>query len=192
MSIIYEALKKIEEEKKDEPSGRSPIVFTFPGEEASRVEHAGAGAFRHAARYAALGIPLLFFLLLFIRPDLFRTSSAHAPSPAARGIAAPSAMPIIKEVRLQPRDILPSTVDLSLKPQEPVAPVALKSFTSIKDTKIPELRLKGISQSGSRSWAFINDRMLKVGDIIDGAEIVDILKDRVKLKYTGVEFTLGY
>jgi type II secretory pathway component PulC len=101
-------------------------------------------------------------------------------------------MPIIKEVRLQPRDILPSTVDLSLKPQEPVAPAALKSFTSITDTKIPELHLKGISQSGSRSWAFINDRMLKVGDTINGAEIVDILKDRVKLKYAGVEFTLAY
>ncbi|MEJ2746210.1 MAG: hypothetical protein P8123_11095, partial [bacterium] len=79
-----------------------------------------------------------------------------------------------------------------LKPQGPPAPDALKSSATVTDTKIPDLRLKGISRSGNRSWAFVNDRMLKVGDSIEGAEVVDILRDRVKLKYSGVEFTLAY
>lgn len=190
MSIIYEALKKIEEEKRDDSPGCAPIVFTLPKEETSAPER--PRAFRHAARCAAIAFPLLFLLALFIRPDSFRFSSPRSPSPAARSSVAPSVAPIIKEVHLQPRDILPSTIDLSLKPQEPPASAVLKSSTSVTDTKIPDLRLKGISQSGNRSWAFVNDRMLKVGDTIAGAEVVDILKDRVKLKYSGMEFTLSY
>ena len=190
MSIIYEALKKIEGEKKDDLPGCSPIVFTFPGEETHRDGH--AGAFRRAARYAALGIPLLFFLIVLIRPDLFRLSSARPSPPAGRIPSSAPLIPIIKEVRLQPRNILPSTIDLSLRPQEAMPPAAPKSSTSTTDTKIPELHLKGISHSGNRSWAFINDRMLKVGDSIAGAEVMEILKDRVRLKYTDVEFSLAY
>lgn len=190
MSIIYEALKKIEEEKRDDSPGCSPIAFSFPDEETHKDDH--AGAFPHAARYAAIGIPLLFFLMLLIRPDLFRPSSARLAPPAGRIPSSAPLMPIIKEVRLQPRNILPSTADLSSKPQDAMPPVALKSSTSITDTKIPELHLKGISHSGSRSWAFINDKMLKVGDSIAGAEVVEILTDRVRLSYTGVEFTLAY
>jgi sRNA-binding protein len=34
--------------------------------------------------------------------------------------------------------------------------------------------------------------MLKVGDSIAGAEVMEILKDRVRLKYTDVEFSLAY
>ncbi len=190
MSIIYEALKKIEEEKKDDSPGCAPIVFTFPKEETVRNER--PKTFRHTVRYAAIAAPLLFILALLIRPDSFKLSSPRHPSPATHASIAPSIAPIIKEVRLQPRDIRPSTIDLSLRPQEPPAPAVLKSSTSVTDTKIPELHLKGISQSGNRSWAFVNDRMLKVGDTIDGAEVVDILKDRVKLKYAGVEFSLAY
>lgn len=190
MSIIYEALKKIEEEKKDDSPGCAPLVFTFPREETARIER--PKSFRRAVRYAAIAAPLLFLLALLVRPDSFRPSSTRRPSSTTHASAAPAIAPIIKEVRLQQRDILPSTIDLSLKPQVPPAPEALKSSASITDTKLPELRLKGISQSGNRSWAFVNDRMLKVGDTIDGAEVVDILQDRVKLKYGGMEFNLSY
>jgi type II secretory pathway component PulC len=127
-----------------------------------------------------------------IRPDSFRHPSHGTSSPAAHISSAPSLVPVIKEVRLQTRDILPSTTDLSPKTQEPPASAVQKSPTSVTDTKIPELHLKGISLGGTRSWAFVNDRMLKVGDTIEGAEVVDILKDRVKLKYAGVEFSLSY
>lgn len=190
MSIIYEALKKIEEEKKDDSPGCAPLVFTFPREETAGDKR--PQTLRHTVRYAAIAVPLLLLLALLIRPDSFRLSPSRPRSPAAHASAAPSIAPVIKEVRLQQRNILPSTIDLSLKPQEPPPPAVLKSSTSITDTKIPELRLKGISLGGSRSWAFVNDRMLKVGDTIAGAEVVDILKDRVKLKYAGVEFTLSY
>lgn len=190
MSIIYEALKKIEDEKKDDSPGCTPLVFTFPREETSHVER--PRPFRHVVRYVAIAVPILFLLALLVRPDSFRHPSQRPAAQAARASAASSVAPVIKEVRLQPRDILPSTIDLSLKPQVPPAPAVLKSSASVTDTKIPELRLKGISQSGNRSWAFVNDRMLKVGDAIEGAEVVDILKDRVKLRYSGMEFTLAY
>lgn len=190
MSIIYEALKKIEEEKKDDSPGSAPIVFAIPKGEPAGAER--PSAFRHTVRYAVIAFPLLFLLALLIRPDSFRSPSQRPSSPAAHTSSAPSIAPVIKEVRLQPRDILPSTTDLSLKPQELPAPAVQKSSTSVTDTKIPDLRLKGISQGGTRSWAFVNDRMLKVGDTIEGAEVVDILKDRVKLKYAGVEFSLSY
>jgi hypothetical protein len=190
MSIIYEALKKIEAEKKDDSPDSAPIVFALPKEETTGDER--PKAFRHAVRYAAIAFPLLFLLALLIKPDSFRLPSSRPSPPVAHTSAAPSIAPVIKEVRLQPRDILPSTINLSLKPQELPTPAVQKGSASVTDTKIPELRLKGISQSGDRSWAFVNDRMLKVGDTIEGAEVLDILKDRVKLKYSGMEFTLSY
>jgi hypothetical protein len=190
VSIIYEALKKIEAEKKDDSPGSAPIVFALPKEETARDER--PSAFRNAVRYAAIAFPLLFLLAILIRPNSFRSPSPRQSSPPADTSSAPSIAPIIKEVRLQPRDILPSTTDLSIKPQEPSASAVQQSSTSVTDTKIPELHLKGISQGGTRSWAFVNDRMLKIGDTIEGAEVVDILKDRVKLKYAGVEFSLSY
>jgi hypothetical protein len=97
---------------------------------------------------------------------------------------------VIKEVRIEPRSILPST---DLPPQKPPEVVAQSAVPPPgTGVKIPELRLKGLSYSGNRSWVFINDRMLKVGDTIDGAEVVGIMRDRVKMRCNGVEFMLAY
>ena len=98
--------------------------------------------------------------------------------------AAPGPM---AEVTLEPRSILPAA-SLPPEPAEPAPPSAAPEA----EAHLPALRLRGLSRSGSRSWAIINDRMLKVGDRIEDAEVVEILSDRVKLRRGDTLFTLVY
>ncbi|MCX6355952.1 MAG: hypothetical protein NTZ78_13780 [Candidatus Aureabacteria bacterium] len=193
MSIIFEALKRIEREKReDDPTGCSSIVFALPEEETRR--EAPVSRWKGSVRAALVAIPCVCLLLLFINPRWFGYSTAPPSPPAIAApqlppaIAAPQlpAPPIIKEVHLEAKSILPLAPELPTKPQEP-APAA-----EPQKANIPELHLKGISHTGNKSWAFINDKMVKLGDEIEGAEIVEILNDHVKLKYSGVEFTLSY
>lgn len=186
MSIIFEALKKIEKEKGESPFREAPIDFTVHEGAASGGSRANRS--RRILLYAAIVIPCAFFALLLIRPDWFsrplEAPRASASAPAAQGLT----QPIIKEVRLQPKTIVPSGMELASKPRGPAAHTAVKEA----DVKLPDLQLKGLSHSGNRSWAFINDKMLKEGDVIEGAEIVEISSNRVSLKYRDVEFTLTY
>lgn len=178
MSIIFEALKRIEKEKRDDLAGCSSIVFTVP-EDQSRSEAAPSRR-RTSLLFAVIGLPLLTALALLARPHLAGHSAARpAPPP-------PLPPPVIKEVRLEARSILPFAAELSPKAQDGATP------KDAPKPKIPELRLKGISHSGGKSWAFINDRMVKLGDEVEGAEVIQILADRVRLKHSGVEFTLSY
>jgi hypothetical protein len=198
MSIIFEALKRIEREKKeDDPTDSSSIVFTLPAE-ATRRE-IPVPRWRRNVRIALIAIPAACMLLLFINPHWFGYSTAP-PSPppivAPPAIAAPpAAPPVIREVRLESRNILPLAPDLLVKPQAPppaAEPPQSAPPAEPPQPKIPDLHLKGISHTGNKSWAFINDRMVKLGDTIEGAEVVQILDNRVKLNYSGVEFSLSY
>lgn len=186
MSIIFEALRKIEREKKGEPSGCPDIIFMAPDE--AHTPEARHGIVPTALAAAAIGIPFALFFAVILRPDWLGLSVAPRQDSAAPQ-AAPSSPPAMREVWLETKKMLPAFGDMPAKmPSEPV-PVQPAAGQRIE---LPELRLKGVSRSGNRSWAFINDRMLKVGDVIDGAEVVAILNDRVRLRCNGVEFTLTY
>ncbi|MCX6358163.1 MAG: hypothetical protein NT045_09895 [Candidatus Aureabacteria bacterium] len=183
MSIIFEALKKVEQEKREDPLGCSSIVFTLPDKEAP-AERRPAPRFR-VWDAAMIAIPVLLLgavLVLLFRPGIFPSPAPVAPPrmPAAPPVIPP-APPVIKEVRLETKQILP------IVPASP--PEAPKPS---QKNNIPELRLKGVSHTGNKSWAFINEKMVKLGDVIEGAEVIQIMADRVRLRYGGVEFTLSY
>ena len=183
MSIIFEALKKIEEEKGDE----TPLVFAVPEEQGLRV--ARPRPLRRLLFCAAIGIPLAAIAILLIRPDWMGVSPGHRSAPVASP-SLPPPNPVLKEVRVQSKSILPFSTDSSTMPKDSHFRAGSPSVET--EIKLPDLRLKGISHGNRRSWAFINDKMKKAGDRIEGAEIIEIIGDRVKLKYKGVEFTLTY
>ncbi len=169
MSIIFEALRKIEEEKRG-----ARFCGPFPAPPARRGA-AGSPLFARAALAAAIAAPAAAIAAILMRHGVpARPASRPAPAPP----------PAMEEARIEPRGIVSA---LDGFPREtggpPGAPAAVH---------IPPLRLSGLSRSGARSWAFINDKMLKVGDSIEGAEVVEILADRVKLKSGDTVFTLTY
>jgi hypothetical protein len=187
MSIIFEALKKIEAEKEGPHDAEVPLSFAPP--EGERRDGRRAGRGRHAV-VALAAVSVAAFSLLIIRPDLWGLVPSRRPAPAAEPASA-AAPPVIREVRIPDKSILPFSEEPA--PSSP-APSAGREAEASEDPDItlPGLRLKGVSHGSSRSWAFINNKMLKAGDSIDGADVVEILSDRVKMRYRGVDFTLTY
>jgi len=75
--------------------------------------------------------------------------------------------------------------------QPPTEPAALQTSTSV-ETKMetqkespPLFTLNGIFSSGNEGYALINNRIVKKGDKIDGATIVQIFLDEVDLEFDG-------
>lgn len=140
-----------------------------------------------------MGIPLIILSAIYLRHRMpGNTAKPPAAPPPHRAGATASTKPAMEEVRLKPRSILPAVEGFSPETFQPAAPPSPAAAPPSPAAQLPALRLRGLSRSGSRSWAFINDRMLKVGDTVEGAEVVEILSDRVKLKSGGTVFTLTY
>lgn len=76
----------------------------------------------------------------------------------------------------------PSFYLASLSPQLP--------FAGKDWIRPPDLRCTGITVDGAESFAIINDRILKVGDSIDGAVVTAIEERSVELRYLGRTFRL--
>lgn len=191
MSIIFEALKKIEEEKREDPLGGQPPVFAPPAGRSADGGRPSAAA--RAARAAAVAVPVAVLAVVLLRQNGPGRTAHPLPAPVVRapeGGAAPRAA--IEEVRIKPRSIVPAIEGFPRETDQPPPAPAPAAAPAPAVAQIPTLRLRGLTRSGTRSWAFINDRMLKVGDSIEGAEVVEILTDRVKLKSGGAVFTLTY
>jgi hypothetical protein len=93
------------------------------------------------------------------------------------------------------------TVINAVKPKSDSVPVESESEIGnwgsdpfIRDwvlsTEIKDLKVKAITQSGSRAYALINDQILEAGEIISGKRIVAIENDKVILEQGGKTFTL--
>ena len=65
-----------------------------------------------------------------------------------------------------------------------------EDISSVTEEALPELTLKGTMISQTRSRAFINNRMLKEGDDIEGAEVVIIRENSVLLRKGEREFEI--
>lgn len=61
----------------------------------------------------------------------------------------------------------------------------------IKEAALPLLIVQGIIWEGNPKQAIINNKVVKVGDTLDGADIVDISKEVVIVLFAGVEYELS-
>ena len=60
----------------------------------------------------------------------------------------------------------------------------------VTTSEVSDLKLKAITQSGTKAYALINDQILEAGEIIAGKKLVSIDKDRVVLEQGDRTFTI--
>lgn len=170
MSLILEALRKLEREKQVPERGVVVVGATpWPGAPGERRLGLfllglliGAGVLGAARWRQQLGPP----------PAPQPSAAAVVPVPSPdKPAAAPVSQPAA------PRRPAPAAVPASAPTHRPAEP----SFT-----------LQAISEREGRPVAIVNDRLLREGDSIDGARIVRIAKEEVELELAGRRVVLRF
>lgn len=174
MSLVLEALKKLDREK-----GR---------EERGFVVMAAAPWPTRAARrwpaWAALGLATAGAVAAVLA---LRTTPAPtalpAPPAAATSVApqTPVAAPGRRERREHAADTKAPAVTLAAAPS-PLAPRPAD----------PELRLQAISERDGQPIAIINDHLVRVGDEVDGIRVLAIRGAEVDVEVRGRRTTLRF
>jgi hypothetical protein len=57
-------------------------------------------------------------------------------------------------------------------------------------TKLPQLTVQGIIWGSSLPQAIINNKVVKVGDVLEGADIIEINKEGITVLFAGVDHKL--
>lgn len=182
MSLVLEALKKLDREK-----GRDERGFV--------VMAAAPWPTRAARRWpawAALGVATAGAIVAVLA---LRTSSAPPvpavvpPAPAARSDAAPvveatppraaASVATIAAPRSTPARVVP-------KPAAPAPPIVAAARPD------PGPRLQAISERDGQPIAMINDHLVRVGDEVDGMRVLAIRVDEVDIEVRGRRTTLRF
>lgn len=175
MSLILEALRKLEREKQTPQRGFLVL---------------GPGAW---ADGGAAGRPIALFLLgLLVGAVALGIVMRPGPAPAASGaavsIAPTAAAPTPHPARSARPSVLPMPASATASS---VAPAAAQSTPAPKPTA-HTFTLQAISEKDGHSVALINDRLLRQGDAIDGASVVKISADSVELEIAGRRVVLRF
>lgn len=181
MSLILEALRKLEREKQTPERGFLVL---------------GTGAW---AERGAAGRPFALFLLGLLVGALalgMLTRSGSAPAPSAAAvIAAPTAAPPTPHAVPPPTSVagpaLPLLTAATITSTSPPPPPGAGSTLAAKPTA-PKFTLQAISEKDGHSVALINDRLLRAGDAVDGARVVAIAADSVELEIGGRRVVLRF
>lgn len=219
MSIINEALKKAEQEKNkivtDEPGytniaskiykpkpdqDKKPETFKEePAKPLLLLEPLPPVAKKH--NY------LMWFLLAILISAAAMSISIIVTKPNEKNIKhiAKIAPSILEPEKIQ-ENLTISSPQPTPPPQPPLSTVSPSSLTTQAMGTItpiapesepakfpvspPSLILSGIVAGGNDSFAIIDGRIVKKGDIISGAKVREIYSDRVVLEFDGIEFSL--
>lgn len=164
MSIIHDALKKIQKDINKSAKAEE----TRPAEE-NRDTRKKPGLSRKTVLLSALAVcSVLFivstFLIFFRQPK--RAQSALGPTASVSqktGIIAP----VMQEIK-----------KMTLLKDNPITSAISKTTRIATGTLV----LNGVLLSGSQSYALINDQIVKVADVIDGAIVKQIEEEEVVLE----------
>jgi hypothetical protein len=173
MSIVNDALKKIEEKRNGEDgtnlSGAS-VHFDVKAEHKKAVHH-------FATKMIIVwccGVVLLgVFIFLLIHPKK-KAYVLYSPKGDVQKVADPSAV-------VQQDEAAQNVVSAPILPNMAVAPSVNKSG----------FRLSGIMFSEAEPMAIINNEIVKPGDTINNAKVELIEETQVTLSSNGQEFTLS-
>ena len=156
MSIIYEALKKVERSVTLSPASSAPAL----GKPASRPHFFWYLAFFFLLGACAIGV-VFHFILAQSQPKL--------PT-----IATINPVPVIAK-----------------KPEPRPAPTVVAApEPKIEEPPVSYLTLNGVFFSNGEGYALINNEIVKEGDTIDGAQVVKVNADGVRLKRKDQEINL--
>jgi hypothetical protein len=190
VSLIFEALKKLEREKESPDRG---VVVVAPGAWGER-EPRSRSRTAAAVGLVLLGLGLAAFALR-PRPRAPEPAAAASPSRPPATLAAerdpaptarrssedvPPPQPrLVVPTAAAPRAAAPETVELT-PPPEPVAPHE------------PEFRLNAISTREGQPVALLNDRLVREGDMFGGVRVVRIGEDYVEIEVKGERRTIRF
>jgi hypothetical protein len=185
VSLILEALKKLEREKQ---AGERGLVVL------SHLPWVGAQSGRGglvAASVALLALILVVLGAVGIRQWRAATPTAQGPLPGTTPTAAP------RERSAPP--VGPPTDAPALTSGSPIAPPPARPFPVAAPTPLPdapvapgEIRLNAISVRDGHPVAILNDRLVREGDSFDGIQVLRIGEAEVEVEVNGVRRMLRF
>ena len=185
MSIINEALKKAVREK--EPS------FSFRDKETMRRNvEVQLQPKKWRLNWGPIFILLVLTLVtgpiiapIFSTPFKGMTySGGLSSSPAAQNVSAQPVTEMASLPTYVPSATRKAQFAIEESPVFGVQPV-------LGVSKMPEINLSGIVYSADDSYCILNNKIVKTGDSVQGARLVSVSKNTVKLDYQGQEMLLS-
>lgn len=180
MSLIFEALKKLDREKKAPERG-----FLVVG-----------GAPLPGRR---LHVPGLLLLLAAAGGGGFLIARATRPAPPAPApAAAPSAPPVTAKALAPPVPLPPETATVPVPtvlpgaPSASATPVAPAPEVTAPAAAAPAFALQAVADQDGHPVAIVNGQLVRVGDLVDGARVVRIHPEEVELDQGGRRLVLTF
>ena len=180
MSLVLEALKKLDREKGRDERG-FVVMATAPWP---------TRAPRRWPAWAALGMATAGAVAAVVTLRTARAPTALPASPAAAtAVGGPPPAPVVTTrpagtvVRaVAPRIAAPARRETPAAAPSPLAPRPAD----------PELRLQAISEREGQPIAIINDHLVRVGDEVDGIRVLAIRGAEVDVEVRGRRTTLRF
>lgn len=184
MSIIQEALKKVQDYTEDkevvrqeaQKAGLNEPIPQAPGP----IQATSQFSVRNPRVIALGSIALALVMILSIKPliaGILSANTRNARKGATDQITFPSQEVVYKPI---------SGIDTRFDAEAPILQksIALKS-------QYPDLALNGIMFLDAGPRAIINNSIVGVGNTVGGATVTKINRKSVALEYSGVEITLN-
>ncbi len=195
LSLIFEALKKLEREKEAPERG---VVIVGPGAWGEREPRSSTRT-AAALGLVLLGLGLAAFALRARTgppPSTLPEASTPPEAQAAREeaaipVEAPLVAPSSREIPPPPPRLVVPTPTL---PRAAAAPETIE-LTPPPDPVVPrepQFRLNAISTREGRPVALLNDRLVREGDVIEGMRVLHIGDDYVEIEVKGERRTIRF
>ncbi|MCU0241415.1 MAG: hypothetical protein MUF51_03215 [Vicinamibacteria bacterium] len=191
MSLILEALKKIEREK-EQPRGGTLVVAPATWAAPPRRSRAPIAFLLVVATLAFIALAGLVLRMTDTRTRHSPTASplaqpAAVVTPHAVGSTAPRLLDDQTTPAIPPAPT-PERASLPLSVIQPTPKVRTKPSNAVT----PRYRLNAISQQDGHPIALLNDRVVREGDVFDGARVVKIGETTVALEVDGQTLVVGF
>ena len=197
MSSILKALRKLEDEKANMGEGSVDLAHDIL--KRSYEDKRSSSAWKFVTLIAVvllLGAGYLVFLPSVDSPQPTVRTAQDLPSLTVppQSVQQPTALPVVVMPDLNRKIVKPPSVSTSkTRPPAVKETVAISAkTTSSAPVKIPDLLLEEIVyvEDPSARLAVVNDLPVMQGTDIDGARVIEILSDRVRFEYHGIQFDM--
>jgi len=190
MSLILEALRKLE---RDKPApDRGVVVMTAAG--LARDQRAPSSWAWLLAGVVA-GLALAATAAVWLRPGAPPRPAPEAAAPVASALPTQETVTGTRapQATLAPRrPPVPARASAAPAPPPPAAAPGAAPEADAPRAIRPALVLQAITVQEGRPVALINDRVLRVGDEVEGVRIVRIGEDEVEVEANGVRTLLRF
>jgi hypothetical protein len=205
LSLIFEALKKLDREK--QAPERGFLVVGASGWGAGRRAH----VVPIAAALGAAGLAGFLFAQWAQRPKVETASGAGTPSASHPAPAATAASASVAPASVPPPTAPPATylapslpaVRVAAPPAPPssVAPRAEPRTAGPPPTQAaaeppaavaPTFTLQAVTERDGQPVAIVNGQLVRVGDTVEGAEVVRINSQEVELRKDGRRIVVSF